>query len=241
MIFNLRTYLKHLEVDFWEEKRDRLRPSILQFDFLVNQALAQDVKACFSNIRHSSKISSFSIVDIGCGHKPYLPLFRPYVKRYVGVDVDPSGADVASDAESLPFRDESFDIAVSFQTLEHCQNPVQVIAEMRRVLKKNGHVILTTHGSWMFHPSPHDYFRWTNEGLHYLCRSFAKVEIKANLKAWTSIIQIINLELFGIAARHLLWKIPLYGVIVVLNVLGVIVRRSGMDHFTVNYIVLARK
>src|SRR3989344_4852177 len=42
--------------------------------------------------------------------------------------------------EKLPFRDNSFDLAVSFYTLEHVQSVGQVIKEATRVLKPGGYI-----------------------------------------------------------------------------------------------------
>lgn len=48
---------------------------------------------------------------------------------------------LASQAERLPFADESFDLIFSAYVLEHLNNKKKVINEMRRVLKKNGLII----------------------------------------------------------------------------------------------------
>jgi malonyl-CoA O-methyltransferase len=52
---------------------------------------------------------------------------------------------VCSDAEVLPFADESIDLIVSSLTLQWC-DPARVAAECSRVLKPNGLVMLTTFG-----------------------------------------------------------------------------------------------
>lgn len=40
--------------------------------------------------------------------------------------------------EKLPFADSSFDIIISYNSLDHTNNPPKVLSEIRRVLKKNG-------------------------------------------------------------------------------------------------------
>jgi GT2 family glycosyltransferase len=43
------------------------------------------------------------------------------------------------DASDLMFQDDSFDLAFSIATLEHCKDPLRVLNEMKRVTKKGGH------------------------------------------------------------------------------------------------------
>ena len=213
----------------------------MQYDYLINQALFQEIKSSFTSIRGQLKKNKYVIVDVGCGNKPYFSIFQPFVKDYIGVDINPAEADVVASGEELPLEDHMCDLALSFQTLEHCRKPEKMVSEIRRILKPGGLVILTTHGSWMHHPSPHDYYRWTSEGLAQVFKNFSRVEIRANLKAWTSIIQLVNVELHGIALRHVVWKIPLYLIIMLLNLVGTVSKNLGYDHFTVNYIVVAKR
>jgi len=98
---------------------------------------------------------------------PYRPLFENVVSRYVGVDLrDNSSADLHFDESgksALPSN--SIDIVLSTQVLEHVRNPHSYLQECLRVLKPDGRLILSTHGYWPYHPDPHDYWRWTCEGL----------------------------------------------------------------------------
>ncbi|NOK63916.1 MAG: SAM-dependent methyltransferase [Chloroflexi bacterium AL-W] len=45
--------------------------------------------------------------------------------------------------ESLPFADQSFDLAICWDVVEHVQNPEQLLAELARVLRPGGRVLLT--------------------------------------------------------------------------------------------------
>ena len=51
---------------------------------------------------------------------------------------------VRADAASLPFRDASFDLYVSFETIEHVAADEQVVAEARRVLAPGGVFLCST-------------------------------------------------------------------------------------------------
>lgn len=46
--------------------------------------------------------------------------------------------------KKLPVADRSFDIIVSFETLEHLRNQTQFLTEVKRILKKNGILILSS-------------------------------------------------------------------------------------------------
>ncbi len=48
------------------------------------------------------------------------------------------------DATELPFEDNKFDVVVSFETIEHIENYKKFINELKRVLKANGQLILST-------------------------------------------------------------------------------------------------
>lgn len=49
---------------------------------------------------------------------------------------------ICADAHNLPFPEESFDLIISTESLEHVCSPEGVLSEMRRVLKKNGEIIV---------------------------------------------------------------------------------------------------
>lgn len=54
-------------------------------------------------------------------------------------------------ADKLPFKDSSFDLILFYETIEHVERPEDCLKEIRRVLKKNGTLILTMDsGSWLF-------------------------------------------------------------------------------------------
>ena len=48
------------------------------------------------------------------------------------------------------------------------RRPEPGCGELNRVTAPGGRVLASTHGVQVYHPSPHDYWRWTHEGLHRL-------------------------------------------------------------------------
>ena len=235
----MRQKLINLEAKFWEGRRSNTNPSIFQHDYLMHLTLYQDLKHGFSEVREKSKRDKLKIVDIGCGDRPYLKLAQNWAKVYIGVDLNQE-ADVVALAENLPFPDASFDLALCFQVLEHTDNPQKAVQEMKRIVKKGGFVLASTHGVWNHHPFPHDYHRWTHEGLEKLFEAFSEVKVKPNLNSYSSVIQIINIELYILACSNILIKLPLYGLITLLNLIGRAATPNGQKHLSVNYLVLAR-
>ena len=58
-------------------------------------------------------------------------------------------------------RTTSFDAVLSTQVLEHVADPGALPAERFRVLRPGGRLLLSTHGIFVYHPDPDDYWRWT--------------------------------------------------------------------------------
>lgn len=81
---------------------------------------------------------------------------------YIGIDMrDGPGVDVVGTADHLPFPDDAFDVVVTTEMLEHDPTFWLSLAEIGRVLRPGGHLLLTTRGSGFGeHNEPSDYFRF---------------------------------------------------------------------------------
>ena len=66
---------------------------------------------------------------------------------------------VGAVGEQLPFQDASFDLVISLQVLEHVSNPEAVFSEVFRVLRPNGHFVLTCDNYLTFR-EPHYDITW---------------------------------------------------------------------------------
>ncbi len=124
--------------------------------------------------KNLEKSRKYKILDYGCGVKPYEYVFNSYSEKYTAVDVgDNPHADLLIEPESrLPFGDNEFDIVLSSQVLEHVENVDKYLNECRRVLKTDGLLILSTHGTWQYHSHPVDVQRWTSYGLKKLITGY---------------------------------------------------------------------
>lgn len=113
------------------------------------------------------------VLDAGAGECRFKHAFSR--ARYVGVDSgqgnrtwDYSRLDAVAALESLPFTDSSFDRVLCIVVLEHSSEPGRVMEEFRRVLVSGGTVHMVVPHMWEEHQRPHDYFRFTSNGIRYL-------------------------------------------------------------------------
>lgn len=115
-------------------------------------------KAYFDNIAKFivEKFQPESVLDIGCA-KGYL------VKSFLDLGINAYGVDISAYAinnslpevrsrlklcdieqEKLPFNDDSFDVVIMTEVIEHLKKIDFAMEEIKRVLKQNGIVYLTT-------------------------------------------------------------------------------------------------
>jgi SAM-dependent methyltransferase len=145
------------------------------------------------------------LLDVGCGQKPYEDLFRPYVSEYLGIEqeesftatassLDDRGPELLYDGRRLPFEDGTFDTVLSVQVLEHTPRPAELVAEMARVLKEGGILILSAPFQFRLHEEPHDYFRFSPHGLRTLCDRVGLeiVEVHAQGSLWSVLGHKLN-------------------------------------------------
>jgi ubiquinone/menaquinone biosynthesis C-methylase UbiE len=95
-------------------------------------------------------ISYNNVLEIGCGSGE----LSKYLKNYVGIDISERTPFIVGDAQDLPFDDNSFDLILLLDLLEHTNDKL-VMNEVYRVLKPDGYVIITV-PAFMFLWSQHD-------------------------------------------------------------------------------------
>jgi 2-polyprenyl-3-methyl-5-hydroxy-6-metoxy-1,4-benzoquinol methylase len=95
------------------------------------------------------------VLDAACGEGYGSVLLREAgAEEVVGVDLDPATvahardthgvASVEGDVADLPFDDGTFDLVVSFETIEHVKDPDRALDEFARVLTDAGMLIIST-------------------------------------------------------------------------------------------------
>jgi O-antigen biosynthesis protein len=98
-----------------------------------------------------------NVLDVACGEGYGSSFMADVAKSVVGVDVSdqairhaesvyqkPNLKFLLGSATNLPFPDGSFDVVISFETIEHLSEQEMMIAEIRRVLRSDGFLVISS-------------------------------------------------------------------------------------------------
>jgi SAM-dependent methyltransferase len=143
-----------------EYLRERLYPKEEDLTYLH----LADLRLALEAVRTDLPIT---ILDYGCGGSPYRSLFpNAFYKRADYLQDHGDSLDyVLFEDSRVKESDNAFDFILSTQVLEHVGSPAIYLAECFRLLKPGGTLYITTHGTYPDHACPHDFYRWTTDGL----------------------------------------------------------------------------
>jgi SAM-dependent methyltransferase len=113
--------------------------------------------------KHSDK--SMNILDAGCGTGINLRYLPAYGDAY-GLDISKEALEfsrirglsslICGSVDSLPLKNEFFDLVVALDVIEHIQEDLTAVRELNRVLRPGGSLIVTV---------PAFQFLWSNHDL----------------------------------------------------------------------------
>lgn len=138
--------------------RDAYRRWSLVYDQVFGGVTAFGRRRAVAAINAST---ATKVLEVGVGTGLALPLYRSD-KRVTGIDICPEmlararakvqrrglrnvDALEAMDAEAMSFSDHSFDVAVAMHVVSVARNPRRLLAEMRRVVRPGGRLLLVNH------------------------------------------------------------------------------------------------
>ena len=153
---------------------------------IINQLLE------ISNLRKVDETSR--LLDVGSGDGTLLDYLNSKNITNKGCDIE----DANLEKDSLPFEDSSFSHVLLYAVIEHIKNTDHLISEIRRVLKKDGNLILITPNFRYcydtFYDDPTHIKPFTDRSISELLKIMNFKNI--NVRPWTSnLIKII-------------WKLP---------------------------------
>lgn len=139
--------------------------------FAVRCLVDLQLLTIFRFLRTELRACTGRVLDVGAGESPWRELLSH--AQYVGIDVEaasefgmrPKPDIIYYDGHKIPFPDDSFDHVLCVEVIEHVPNPSAFLAELARVLRSSGSLVLTVPWSARLHHLPHDYGRFSRYGL----------------------------------------------------------------------------
>jgi SAM-dependent methyltransferase len=94
-------------------------------------------------------------LDVGCGRGYGFDIIQPYSSPQVGIDVshdflcdararEPARPLALASGDCLPFARQSFDSILSFEVIEHIEDDVAFLRDLRRLARPNAFIAIST-------------------------------------------------------------------------------------------------
>ncbi|MHB8831447.1 MAG: class I SAM-dependent methyltransferase [Patescibacteria group bacterium] len=193
------------------------------------------------------------VLDVGAGNVLRYKEFFTQADQYLTQDHNQAEKfkhDYVCDAASIPAPDATFDVIICTQVLEHVPDPFSVMAEIARLLRSGGQLIISLPQANEIHEAPNDFYRYTKYGVQALAdRCGLKVEeISGVGDYWTMrardrqrfLIESLNLYAHPLAAKVFSVAFKLcYGMAGFLDKYAVSQRIKG--RFTIGWTALLKK
>lgn len=213
------------------------------------------------SIKHVCSYANGTLLDIGCGNKIYYQDFVTYVAKYLSIDFPTTAKkldlqelpDIAGDVLALPVKNAALDTVLMTQVLEHVPEPGQAIAEISRVLRKDGVLILSFPVIYWVHGEPYDFFRYTLYGIKHILKThqltIEKVEPQGYF--WTTLGSMFASFLFydliptKSCLGKIIWTISvplmLFSFLIVNLTCAILDNFTKAERYSSNLMVIARK
>lgn len=159
-----------------------------------------------------STVHGQRILDLGCGQAPYRGLYAGRFEQCLALEYHATaGADLRGDAARLPFQDATFDTVLLTEVIEHLPNPARAMAEIRRVMKPHGVLLITWPFNYMLHEVPADFTRFTEFGMQALAIDSGFQMERIVRRGNCFVVAAALAEFLVVGFLGLLGRIPLVG------------------------------
>jgi SAM-dependent methyltransferase len=162
----------------------------------ATQNSSRAVRAALAGVLAELAPGEFGL-DLGGGARRLHP-------NLLNLDVaDLAQVDIVAPADELPFRDGSLRLVVAQEVFEHLADPPAMVRELRRVLRPGGLCYVQT--PWMlgWHLGPHDYWRFSHQGLRKLFdEGFEVLQVAPSLGHGSGFYRVA-VEFFAVTAASL--------------------------------------
>ncbi len=113
------------------------------------------LQVVFDKLLANTTLKNVSFLEVGCGLGYFSQEAKKRGAKVTGIDIGkkliarcrkeiPGGRFIVASADKLPFANNSFDIVLCTEVIEHVNKPLKTISEIKRVVKPGGVIVLTT-------------------------------------------------------------------------------------------------
>src|SRR5258708_17095351 len=222
------------------ESKERLYPSLTNPNWLVLRRRRQIFQRWIARL----ETSDLAVLDVGGRVQPYRLLLEGKLRRYVAIDLRRTPLiGVRARAEQMPFSSAQFDLVICTQVLEYVPDPAAAIAEIYRVLRPGGCLLLSVPAIFP-RDSEQDSWRFLPAGLRIQLRSFKRVEIASEGASVAGLFRTFAVWLTMLVRPAFAGILLRYTAIPLLNLTAVSLESwvaISYDQFAANYSALAEK
>lgn len=156
-----------------------------------------------------------TILDVGCGWGNFLQVIKNSRLPYLGIDLSPMAVEICrekklnckeADLINLSkIKSQQYSAITFFQVVEHIKNPIDYLKAARKLLKKNGILLITTPNNqsplryllgshWPVYNTPSHYFFYSKKSLERLLKAagFNNFKIKIDRFRFFSLNYILQ-------------------------------------------------
>lgn len=245
---------KPVNKNLWNNFGDVLGSTFLHPQYFIKIA----ERRCLEEVKILAK---GTFLDIGCGRQWYRKELEPYFDKYYGLD-HPGAfkryqslypVELRADATNIPLTSESVDIAMMIMVLEHLGDPEKALTEAKRVLRKDGTLVICTVENYPGHDLPLNFYHFTKFGLRQMLErhGFKVKKLISFGNFWETQVVFQNVYLMQIIKKLVNKNQQFFAVILLLlftpvmilgNIFAIILgRRLVGEEYALAHLVVASK
>ncbi|MFA6016878.1 MAG: class I SAM-dependent methyltransferase [Patescibacteria group bacterium] len=143
-----------------------------------------------------------NILDVGCGWGNFLQVIKNNRLPYLGIDLSSSAIKICNEKglncqkadliDLSKIKGQKYSIITFFQVIEHLQDPIIYLQAAKKLLKKNGVLLITTPNNnsplrhlfgpnWSVYNTPSHYFFYSKNSLQQLLKAAGFTIFKVNV------------------------------------------------------------
>jgi SAM-dependent methyltransferase len=151
------------------------------------------------------------VIDMGGKKENKRGIFHPPEENalawwYVNLEMK-TRPNIFGDVSRMPFKGECADVIICTEVLEHLETPAACADEIYRLLRPGGTAFISVPFIYPIHADPHDFQRFTADGLRILFHKFSLLEITSMGGYLGTLGMLLEIGIPGIAGQGIHKKI----------------------------------